>query len=735
MANNWFISGIQIVAGAVLTAVGLGTIGVPLLISGGLQAIAGLITAKGESGFDDSPTYGAVRVTNHRGEGERIPFVFGEHLQTPLCISTMLDTGTDGDVIERVYLLGFGPMKVYETTEVSFKLFGRTRTWYVRDLIDRITLNRIPLKEVDPEAFTKTVTTAAGVDLGKISGFNRSGQPFEQTGTQLGKGDEHLYTMDEEADAVHVVFDWPSGLYGINSKGELGVICAGVRFEYRLHGTDTYKPVDLGPKSGDQISLWDLYYKNGEARDKSTLDNPDWRVLAPYMGVTSVAKGSYYAEGNSRSAVRRVAKITFPEKGKYDIRLTGLFDQTATRQLEPKVSLMIEVNDQPVTTLEGVELLAVRFRAGSQFSGVEPVLRCRSLGMEIEKLEEVASGVEGHTDNAISCLYALLRHDAGSLGLWIPESVYGTTWKSLAQTIEGETFSYRPEGDSKSLTEKVGRCNIVVDTGGSATDWANRMLMLFRGYLYESQGKLEIGREAVQSSVRTFEGRPGQSGRYNIVRDDDDRPLLEVYETPRRERYNSVSVRYADRDQDWEQRTTIPERSSSAVGDTEAENRLDWFLPGATLEIEALKFARYVLDKAQKSVVLARWAVAWGDLDLMIGERVTVYAEHPQWAGDVMDFAILDIEYGLDGNGWITGRQYDATIWSGTLDSDALSITRKASSDQSKLPGSSYIVTNFDAPGVKLPAASAAMPSSGAGGAGGAPSSYASDYTFTIRKV
>lgn len=625
----------------------LATVGLSLLVSGGLQVAAGLLTPSGSKGFQDSPSL-LLDAKNHRAEGEVVPIVYGEDLMTPLAISTILDRDGNKDKHERVYLLGWGPMRVAKDMvlvsngakaddQVAQNLWGQVR--HGGDLRDRITLNDLPLTKVDPSAVAQVVRVTSN---GLFPGFGRVGKPVPQEGTKLEKGVQHNYTTRDEVDGVHIVLDWLGGLYDVVDGRKIRQEAGGAKFEYRLAGsTAAFTPMrlDNAPK---------------------TPAVGEWRQTVAGRFETA-QEGVWLVQAQTQARWRKIAEFTFPQRGKYEIRLTGVFSDDfgpSGTVRSPSVSTIVEIDNGRLTHLNGVELLGVRYKASEQLQGTEPVLKIRTLGRIVKRAE---SGMkEGWSDNAISCLLDFLRDDQ-VLGEWIDDTEYddgaGGTWRTEAEAIESETWEVVPEKGGAKLTGKAGRCNMIVDAQAPARDWAGHFLQLARCSLYDAQGKIRIWRDkAGKTSARTFEARPNiASSRYNVLRDDEGKPRLEVTGLDRGERYNRVGVRYRDKDRDYSEQTAYePEDPPSG----EEERLLEVFLRGANNVGQALVEAKYLLEKAKLEGWIARWAVAWGDIDIVPGQVVSLRADWPQWNGDLLDVTVLAVSYTPAGIGVLTGRQY-----------------------------------------------------------------------------
>ncbi|MCK6482401.1 MAG: hypothetical protein L6R43_20310, partial [Planctomycetes bacterium] len=127
---GYILGGLQIVVGAVLTAVGLGAIGVPLIISGA-GTIAGTALTPNpprQKNLRDSPTYGIDQFDNPRGPDAFLPLVYGVHRVKPAVIAESVHSiaennspGVDAQKKQGVRWLGAleGEIEAIEDIEIN----------------------------------------------------------------------------------------------------------------------------------------------------------------------------------------------------------------------------------------------------------------------------------------------------------------------------------------------------------------------------------------------------------------------------------------------------------------------------------------------------------------------------------------------------------------------------------------------------------------------------------------
>ena len=661
--KQFAVQSITIVAGIVLTAIpGTQTIGIGLLVSGGLGIAAGFITAHGGGGLESSPTYRPDGATNIRGEGERIPVVYGEVMMTPLAIHARHFSRGDEDEVEMVLLLGRGPMQVYKNRRFTF--LGR-RT----DLRERITINDVPIAEVDKDA---DIVVRRDFDAGDtLPGFSKTSTPYPASADKLEDGESYTYQTHGEVDAVQIQLDWPSGLYHRDKNGGITENQAGLKFEVRKQGS-----------TGEWI-LFDILRPMANAKANNGAQWPYGQ--GPWGKDTSlnpsqVQAGVAYIEKNNPSHLRVHAMLDFAgydeyfeqegyppaykpsgiDSGAWDIRITGVGTTDDSRNVRaPVPSAVFEISDQPLTNVDNLTVLGIKYKAGAALGDTAHTIKVRTLGRQIAQLEDW--GETEWTDNAVSQIHDYMTND--EFGCGADSSKFDLTasgiWRSLAEEIETTTVTVKSEKGGETKTLKLGRCNVAIDTEADHREWVNRMLATFRGAIFEVQDQFVIKRDKTRSSSRTFESRPGQSGRYNIVAGRDGLPSHTLTQVPDTERYSHVSVRFIDADENFQQRTVTEQWES--LDDEEEENHHEIFLPTINNEYAAIREARYILALSRIRWV-ARWQVAWGDIDITPLDHVTVNADWPQWSGDTKDWVALAIVYAGNGVGEIVARESVDTV-------------------------------------------------------------------------
>lgn len=683
---QYLVSAVQIVAGGILAYFG-NPYGVPLIVSGAAGFAATFLTAPGNSSLASSPTYGFDELGNHRGEGEPIPVVYGEHMLTPLAISTLVDNDDDGEILLRGYLLGRGRMKVFE--QKTYTVFGKTGTINssfrkllggieTSDIYERCLINDVPIRDIDPDA-TVVVRHGDATET-VVPGFDQTGRPQPITTTKLEQGSSFLYTMNADSDAIYMRFVWPGGIYKSNGKGGAGQSASGVKFEYRIAGTTgPWKAMDLLTNTESSPLLYTSFGSSPSGlftpvsqKDKPGTLNPKWWPKVPEDNIKSYQKGTYYVKGNTRSTVRVGAKFYFPEgKDTYQIRLTGTnFDdnndvRTAT------IQQIIEIENTDAQTYDGLATVWVRLRATPQLGNREPTFKMRTLGREVYN---PVTALTEWTDNAAWCIRDFILNATFGLGQWLDSSDMdegvGGTWRDYAESCDESETVETNTGEAKTTTEARHRLNLVVDTRAPARDWLNQMSLASRASIFSSEGLIKVSYDDVTAVVdRTFETREAnESNRKNVKVDGEGRSTLRLTGVERREHYNRVRVRYVDRDRGWAEKTvTIPDVDDPVVGVTEPEVAFEIFLLGCTGRGEAKRMGDYFYNLAQYSRWFAQFQVAWGDLDLEPGDLVRVYSEWPEWPSDYRDFKVLTSAFTPDGGGTLVGREYSSSVFGSTV--------------------------------------------------------------------
>lgn len=631
---------IQIVGGTILTVLGLGVVGVPLIISGVAQSAVIFLTPTDSSKVEQSPTYTNSLITNRRGLGGMVPIIGGEIQVTPLLISIDTETEDDEQILKMLYLIGEGPAaRMYpQSTIRAMKTIGGATTpsmlgtWEEEvSLEDRITLNDTPLIDIDPEA--KVVVRDGTATQSAVPGFDVIGISHRTAPTppKLDKNVTQTYSMVESSDAVKILVEWRSGLHKNNGK-DYG--SAGAKFEYRPSGgdKDTWKPIEI---------------------DKTL--NPGWKKTT--SKVKFARAGWWLITGNTFNSFVRILFFQFPEKGKYDLRFTGILSDDANDVRAPTIPTVIEIQNSKLT-YPNRHVVGVIVKVTEQIQGTTPIMKIITKGL---LCEDPRDGVTKFTRNNALILRQIML--SGKRAQYIDATEI--------HDASGETFRVRADDCDAVLQpplvpvdEKRYELDVALDTQAKFRDWVQKILLTFRSTMFYVEGQYRLAPDlepAAFAADFSDEKTPAGGRVRNIVhvtRGDAQVSTLQYGEIVADNRWNLVIGTFLNRD-DW-QRDTV----EGTYNDLHLvkENKAEFFLIGTTRETEAKRFVTFLVRKANLSQKVATWQYGSGHAHLLPGEGVRLYTDDGTWTNPlelVVQETVFDPQKMV---GQMLAREFEATI-------------------------------------------------------------------------
>ena len=287
-------------------------------------------------------------------------------------------------------------------------------------------------------------------------------------------------------------------------------------------------------------------------------------------------------------------------------------------------------------------------------------------------------------------------------------------------------------GRNYETGHKRNELDIVIDVRAQAREHVNRIMLPARLNMLMIDGKIELVRDEVKASSRTFSEDEGDGNRKGIrLESNQSNQFSSLIDSviPDSERINSVRVIYTDRAHDYAKRTIelrdrkmvltggsgtyeVGERVSVGgssegwvskvlsdgimisepdptqgwpingivLGDDSGafslltatpthvspERVLEMNLFGVTRVQEALRHARYLLNRAQFAPARAGLGFFFGDQDLILNDRVSVHSSRIGWAPK--ELTILDMAYEQDGTGTLNAFEYHADVFVDNFD-------------------------------------------------------------------
>ncbi len=738
---NLLIGGVQLVAGIVLTASGIGGgLGLKLILSGALSLISSFMSAKaGRGGISSSPTYGFDNLSNSAREGGPVPIIYGRHITTPPVINLNPIQDGESQILWMLFLLGEGEIDSVESAYLNGTLSTR---------FPGVELDSSRKGTASQLAFPQFTQVGTGYDYGTALGLNVTSQ----------------HDMRQECDEAAVMFVWPSGFYKQRSDGGADESNVGIGVEYRA-------VTATGP------SGWIPFPAPGTTAPTSA---------APWYGTGTA--GIFKTRGQSRSAVRKTLRLKFdglsgrPAKGRYSIRITGLADNNANIWA-PTVASVVEVVSLS-TAYANCALLQVKCPAVAQLGTSLPRVSAVVKGL---KVYDPRSATTTWSDNPALCVRDLLLSTRYGLGHWITSDMIddgvGGSWRTVADACD--VLVALP---GTTATEKRHRLNYVLDVKNSATDYLTEMLNVFRATMFAADGLIRISRDTTGTTNRHFEDTAGAAAtvRRNVQHEMgengySDRSLLTAHVLEDSQRWNVVRATYIDNERDWGHRTLELRNRSIAIGaitgtyvagetirlgpsgplarfvfqrggvlyyvqddgaaalstglvlvgqtsgasattagdpvTSEAPERaLEINLFGATYRSQVIREMRFHLNRALMTPILTQIPMGPGDIDLLPGDVIDVSSDFPgAWSSKL--FTTLSLGFGQDGRGALTAREYNADVYVDTVDTMVIPVGGNASPGGMGTSGTPSTPTT---PGSTGSTAGGAGGSGGTGGGGGA---------------
>lgn len=685
-------AGVQLIAGIVLTATGIGGgLGLKLILSGALSLISSFMTAKaGRGGLSSSPTYGFDNLSNAAREGGPIPVIYGRHVLTPSIINLSLKQEGSQQTLYLLLLLGEGEI----------------------DSVEQVWLNGVKIEQFPGATATAKNGTS---DQTAFADFSQIGTGYE-AGTHLGAGETHTHEMRGAADEVALDFTWPGGMYKIDGDG-IKESNVGILIQYRDFASTSeadWTPFTI-PAAGQGNGQW---YKDPSPSGKAGI----WKTAA-----------------KTRSTLRRMLRLQFdgqsgrPSRGRYQIRVVGQGDDSGQNVRVPTITNVIEIQNDS-RAYANRALLAVKCPALAQLNGGIPEVRVQVKGL---KVTDPRTSTTAWSQNPAIAVRDLLLSTRYGLGQWVTSSMIddgvGGSFRTVADACDASVTH-------GTVTEAKWKLDYVLDALAPATDHLTQMLTTFRATLFAADGLIRISQDTTgsTSSDRHFEDTAAGSAstRRNVLHEAGeegygDRSLLTAHLLEDSQRWNVVRVRYVDADRAWQQRVIAVRNKSIPIGaitgafqagemiragtaaagrfvfqrggllyyvqDDDAtaiasgntitgqtsgatcsatssptteespERALEVNLFGVTRRTQALREARYSLNRALMTPVFVQVPHGLGDMGLLPGDVFDVSSDFPA-AWSSKKFTCLSITYDQKGGGVVVGREYHADVYADTVD-------------------------------------------------------------------
>ncbi len=689
---------VQLLAGIFFTATGIGAgLGMKLILSGALTIATGLKTPTGRDGFESSPRYGFDNLNNVSHDGGPVPVIYGMERVAPQIVSMTTDQNGTSQVLRMLMLVCEGEI----------------------ESITDVRINEVPADDFK-DVIVETRTGTA--DQTVIDGFNEIGTAW-QAGTKLTHRTSHLHAMRNDSDSAILSFVWPSGMYAVQKDGDIITVGVSLTFEIREEGKTTWIPVQ--PRTWVQKSVggyWLGHVPAGgpwrhigsgvwhhSAKTQSTY-RTQMRVHFPSRGKWDVrVTGAQVAHERHINipTLTNVVEILNDQRA-YPNRALLALEIPASGQLSggtPRVTCLVKGKKVATTPWDS--------SADDEWSR-NPVWCLRDMLLNARHglggwltTADMDDGSGGSWDLAAQACDAALtgkgygnphaRHEldivmdtkapcrdwvsqiieAARLNLWMADGLLRI--KHLEAGSSVRTFS-EDEGDGN-------RKNILAGTNSSGPEdelvssLVDRVLpdpqqfnvvrvrYVDRYKDYRTQ-TLEVRDERVPIGAIT--SGPFQAGeevhadaidwRGHVTREaENGADYLHVVADPG---YDDTAISNGIF---LEGQTSGASATAQGAGeDPSPERVLEIQLFGVTRGAQALREARYQLNRAQLTKHHCTFAMFLGDQDLEPGDVITLKAARLGWTAKL--FRVLSIQYAHDGTGRIDAREYDEDVFVDQVD-------------------------------------------------------------------
>ena len=248
-----------------------------------------------------------------------------------------------------------------------------------------------------------------------------------------------------------------------------------------------------------------------------------------------------------------------------------------------------------------------------------------------------ANWVIQYSNNPVWCLLDFLTDKRYGLGI-------------DDQYIDLETFkSMASYSDELVDGEKRFRLDMVIDAKKSSLDIITEILSTFRGFLFYSNGKVNLKVDRAEAAVQSFSNSQDVD---NIIAES-----FGYSKTSRKERLKEVTVQYTEPDENYER---IGARFTDESYAADAKRTIT--LTGVNRFSQAGRMARYFQKKSKYCTTQATWGAGIGDIQSEVGDVVLLSHDVPGWVDK--PFRIIQIEENENDEMQITGIEYNEAIYS-----------------------------------------------------------------------
>ena len=302
--------------------------------------------------------------------------------------------------------------------------------------------------------------------------------------------------------------------------------------------------------------------------------------------------------------------------------------------------------------LQGVAYLAIRLEWNEDvFSGI-PEITAVVKGKTVDD-PRTTSSAKVWTDNPALCLLDYLKNPRYGKGL--PDGVIDIpSFKIAANFCDASTV--RVSSDSRNTeSEKIFRCNYVVDTGDKIFENVQKFLLGCRGFLPYTDGKYSLRIDQKSDPVMTIDESKIIGG-------------IGIAGESKKERFNRVLIKFPNPKTEWQPDQAVwPDAGSDIESDYFAEDGGELLVEEIDMEMitsfyAARDFARIFLQRSRNALRVQLTATSEA-MDLVPSDVVIVNHPTPGWSGASKPFQVEEMSLSFDGTVDLQLIEYDPSIY------------------------------------------------------------------------
>lgn len=303
--------------------------------------------------------------------------------------------------------------------------------------------------------------------------------------------------------------------------------------------------------------------------------------------------------------------------------------------------------------LQGLAYLAIRLEWNEDvFSGI-PEITAVVRGKKID-LPWDSTSAKVWSDNPAACLFDYLKNPRYGKGL--PDSAIDIpSFKAAFDFCNAS--SVRVSSDtSNTESEKIFRCNYVVDTGDKLFENVQKILLGCRGFLPYIDGKYSLKIDQKTDPVLTLDTSKIIGG-------------IQIAGESKKDRFNRVLIKFPNPKAEWQPDQAVwPDAGSQQEADYLEEDGGELLVDEIDMEMitsfyAARDFARIFLLRSRNALRVQLTATSEA-MDLVPSDVVTVNHPTPGWSGSSKPFQVEEMSLNFDGTVDLQLIEYDPSIYS-----------------------------------------------------------------------